>query len=182
MIQITPDILLFKNILPIHLTAILRGIRERHHEGRIELNHHEHALEHFLDFWKEIELTIKDYYFQYLEDDNLQVERKGLMEYTKFKWREIFLYRYTPESSSKEDKKLHWDFSEFTFVANFGEDDYSGGELYFPRQNVRHKLEKNDLIFFPGGMTHPHHIFPLSVGIRDVLIGQILPFKQDHWI
>jgi len=180
--KITDDILLFENVLPIDLTSLLRIIRERHPEGRVELNSHQPALEHFMGFWDVIEKEVKDYYFQYLTDDNLQVNRSGLMEYTKFRWRELFLYRYTPESSTMEHKKLHWDFSEFTFVANFGEDDYEGGELYFPRQNIKHKLRKNDLIFFPGGMTHPHHIFPVSSGVRDVLIGQILPFKQDHWL
>jgi predicted 2-oxoglutarate/Fe(II)-dependent dioxygenase YbiX len=61
-------------------------------------------------------------------------------------------------------------------------DDYEGGELCFPRQNESIKLNKGDIVFFPGGLTHPHFVKPTTNGVRDVLVGQILPPVQDHQI
>jgi predicted 2-oxoglutarate/Fe(II)-dependent dioxygenase YbiX len=76
---------------------------------------------------------------------------------------------------------LHWDFSQFTFVICLT-DDYEGGVLSFPRQNEHIRLKKGDIVFFPGGLTHPHFVNPTTSGVRDVLVGQILPQQQDHEI
>lgn len=40
-------------------------------------------------------------------------------------------------------------------------DDYDGGEFYFPNQKFKHKLKKGEIILFPPYWTHPHFTFPL---------------------
>ena len=40
-------------------------------------------------------------------------------------------------------------------------DDYEGGEFYFPRQDYKVKLKKGDIIMFPPYYTHPHMTYPL---------------------
>lgn len=37
-------------------------------------------------------------------------------------------------------------------------DDYEGGEFYFPKQDYRVKLKKGDIICFPPYYTHPHMV------------------------
>ena len=37
-------------------------------------------------------------------------------------------------------------------------DDYEGGEFYFPKQDFRVKLKKGDIICFPPYYTHPHMV------------------------
>lgn len=37
-------------------------------------------------------------------------------------------------------------------------DDYEGGEFYFPKQDYRIKLKKGDIICFPPYYTHPHMV------------------------
>ena len=37
-------------------------------------------------------------------------------------------------------------------------DDYEGGEFYFPKQDFRIKLKKGDIICFPPYYTHPHMV------------------------
>jgi hypothetical protein len=42
-------------------------------------------------------------------------------------------------------------------------DDYEGGEFYFPRQNFKIKLKKGQIIAFPPYWTHPHMVYtPLN--------------------
>ena len=40
-------------------------------------------------------------------------------------------------------------------------DDYQGGEFYFPKQDYKVKLKKGDIICFPPYHTHPHMVYPL---------------------
>ena len=39
-------------------------------------------------------------------------------------------------------------------------DDYDGGEFYFPIQDYKIKLKKGDIILFPPYWTHPHKVNP----------------------
>ena len=39
-------------------------------------------------------------------------------------------------------------------------DDYEGGEFYFPKQDYKIKLKKGDIICFPPYHTHPHMVYP----------------------
>ena len=42
-------------------------------------------------------------------------------------------------------------------------DDYDGGEFYFPIQDYKIKLKKGDIILFPPYWTHPHKVYsPLN--------------------
>lgn len=40
-------------------------------------------------------------------------------------------------------------------------DDYEGGEFYFPIQDIKIKLKKGNIIAFPPYWTHPHMTYPL---------------------
>lgn len=57
---------------------------------------------------------------------------------------------------------------------NFGcvyylNDDYEGGEIYFPNQNIEIKPKPNTLIFFPGTLEFLHGVKPITNGIRYTL-------------
>jgi len=41
-------------------------------------------------------------------------------------------------------------------------DDYDGGEFYFPYQDFKHKLKKGEIIIFPPYWTHRHLTYPLN--------------------
>lgn len=41
-------------------------------------------------------------------------------------------------------------------------DDYEGGEFYFPYQKFTYKLKKGEIIIFPPYWTHPHLTYPLK--------------------
>ena len=48
-------------------------------------------------------------------------------------------------------------------------DDYEGGETYFPEQNVKYIPEAGHLIMFPSDLTHPHGVTEITKGDRYTL-------------
>lgn len=45
-------------------------------------------------------------------------------------------------------------------------DDYEGGELYFPKQGIQFKPKKGAAYFFPGDMNYIHGVTEIKSGIR----------------
>ena len=45
-------------------------------------------------------------------------------------------------------------------------DDYEGGELYFPKQNIQFKPKAGSAYFFPGDMHYIHGVTEIKSGIR----------------
>jgi hypothetical protein len=48
-------------------------------------------------------------------------------------------------------------------------DDYEGGELYFPKQNIQFKPKPGAAYFFPGDMNYIHGVTEITSGIRYVI-------------
>ena len=49
-------------------------------------------------------------------------------------------------------------------------DNYEGGELDFPRFNVKYKPKENDMILFPSTYTYNHSVTPITSGVRYCII------------
>lgn len=73
------------------------------------------------------------------------------------------------------DKELHTgpdagkpnDFPYYDIAGLFYiNDDYEGGELYFPNQEIQFKPKKGAAYFFPGDMNYIHGVTPIISGIR----------------
>lgn len=45
-------------------------------------------------------------------------------------------------------------------------DDFEGGELWFPQQDLKIKPKKGSFIAFPGDARYAHGVLPISMGIR----------------
>lgn len=190
MINLGCDIVLFKNILPEDLIINLLNIRKKSNSME-RLNIHQHDMDVFYQFntfWiKNIEEPMLDEYFKLYnvkEDKGFNVNENtidSMRKYVSVKWRDVFLLNYSSEKTSRGEKDVHWDFSGLTTIGCLI-DDYLGGELVFPRQNISVKLEKKDMIVFPGGITHPHYADCVTSGNREVIVGQSLTLQQDHWI
>jgi Rps23 Pro-64 3,4-dihydroxylase Tpa1-like proline 4-hydroxylase len=45
-------------------------------------------------------------------------------------------------------------------------DDYEGGELYFPVQDLKIKPKAGDMILFPSGFEYPHASLPITKGTK----------------
>jgi hypothetical protein len=73
------------------------------------------------------------------------------------------------------DKELHEgpdagtpnDFPYYDLASLFYlNDDYTGGELYFPKQNIQFKPKPGAAYFFPGDMNYIHGVTEVKKGIR----------------
>ena len=83
-------------------------------------------------------------------------------------------YRQEPHA----DKELHTgpdagkpnDFPWYDLAGLFYlNDDYEGGELYFPNQGIQFKPKPGAAYFFPGAMNYVHGVTEITSGIRYVI-------------
>jgi hypothetical protein len=190
MIKLNPDIFLFDNIIPDDLILKLLEVRKNsNHTDRIDLHLADlDLLREFDNFWMSgIEPRMMDDFFSVYDIENnigfnaSEDTVNNLKNWIKTKWRDLYLLSYNTMNSYRGDKDVHWDFSGLTFVGCLT-DEYEGGILSFPRQNISTKLKKGDIIIFPGGITHPHCVSSITKGSRNVIIGQSLNIKDSHWI
>jgi len=49
-------------------------------------------------------------------------------------------------------------------------DDYTGGETYFPRQSLKFKAEAGDLLMFPSTFCYPHESLPVIKGTKYAIV------------
>jgi|694.fasta_scaffold40588_6 hypothetical protein len=180
MIKLTNDIFIFENVLKDNLIYKLNKIRkDLEHNDRINLAEaNGEVLYEFNQFWmNEIEPKIMNEYFSTYDIENgigynvSEETIESLREWLKTKWRDLYMLTYNTDMNSNGEKNVHWDFSFMTFVGCLSEN-FDGGVLFFPRQNVNYKLKMGDIIVFPGGITHPHYVTKVTEGQRNVLIGQ----------
>lgn len=73
------------------------------------------------------------------------------------------------------DKELHYgpdagtpnDFPQYDIASLFYiNDDYSGGELYFPNQGIQFKPKRGAAYFFPGDMNYVHGVTEVRDSLR----------------
>jgi hypothetical protein len=188
MLKLTSDIFIFESVLTDDLIGKLNNIRDSvNHNDRIDLNKtNTTVLYEFNQFWtQEIEPKIMDEYFSIYDIENgvgynvSDETIKGIKEWLKMKWRDVYLLIYNKNMNINDKKNIHWDFSFMTFVACLTEN-FDGGLLVFPRQNVEYKLKLGDIIVFPGGITHPHYVTKVTEGQRNVLVGQSKNIVDNH--
>lgn len=193
--EIGNDILLFKKILPTSIidetnlliddnydvifnrdlryaTFPFEGIR-----GRMEIYKYPELMNRFNGFWfSAIENKMFDYYFRWITNKD-QID--GYKKHSRTEWKDLFVQVYNDLNTFELDENIHCDFSGITFVSCI-HDEYDGGMLQFPKQNVSIKLETGDLVLFPGSHTHPHGITKISGGERRVIVGQSMGAPQLH--
>lgn len=66
------------------------------------------------------------------------------------------------EDAGKPNDFPHYDLASLFYL----NDDYDGGELYFPKQNIQFKPKSGAAYFFPGDMNYIHGVSEVKGGIR----------------
>jgi hypothetical protein len=69
---------------------------------------------------------------------------------------------HTGPDAGKPNDFPHYDIAGLFYV----NDDYEGGELYFPEQNIKFKPKKGAAYFFPGDKNYIHGVSEIISGIR----------------
>lgn len=81
----------------------------------------------------------------------------------------------TPRAEATPDLYNYRDFSCIYHL----NDDYEGGEIYFPKQDIVMKPSANTLIFFPGNSDYEYGIMPIKSGTRHT-ITSFWTFDKDY--
>jgi hypothetical protein len=68
------------------------------------------------------------------------------------------------EDRGKPNDFPHYDLAGLFYL----NDDYEGGELYFPEQEIQFKPKAGSAYFFPGDMNYIHGVTEITSGIRYV--------------
>ena len=188
--ELSKSILLFENKIPLDLVDRLLDITyiqtntnkfstDGNFKGtlnRFEVYDHKELFKDFNDFWfNHIESIWQNHFLKFTNLDGSEYE--DLKNHNKTDWKDLFIHIYTKESVS--NNPIHIDFTGLSFSCCLS-DNYKGGELYFPRQNLKYKLKKQDLVIFPGGFTHPHSVEKVTDGNRITLIGQSMGTRHNH--
>jgi predicted 2-oxoglutarate/Fe(II)-dependent dioxygenase YbiX len=69
------------------------------------------------------------------------------------------------ENAGKPNDFPYYDLAGLFYL----NDDYEGGELYFPNQKIQFKPKPGAAYFFPGDMNFIHGVTPITSGIRYVV-------------
>lgn len=110
-------------------------------------------------FFKNFDIIEKDYLSMYkIENDwhyNYAILKYGIgQEYT----------------NHIDDHKMHHRRVSFLYYLN---DNYSGGEINFPRFNITFKPKANQAIIFPSTYVYNHFVSPVVKGERYVVVSWI---------
>lgn len=180
MIKIDSDIFLFKNIIDDELIEKLLSIPNAN--GRVELYSTNMKAFYDINFlWKfKIEKQILDDYLTINKIEHT-INADYLKSMVMAKWKAMYILHYNKDNSVNSEKNVHFDLCGFTFIGCLN-NNYDGGDLCFPRQNINYHLERGDVIVYPGGLTHPHYVSPITNGIRNVIVGQTMNFDQKNEI
>lgn len=69
---------------------------------------------------------------------------------------------HTGPDAGKPNDFPHYDIAGLFYI----NDDYEGGELYFPNQGIQFKPKAGAAYFFPGDMNYIHGVTEIKTGIR----------------
>jgi 2-oxoglutarate-Fe(II)-dependent oxygenase superfamily protein len=57
-------------------------------------------------------------------------------------------------------------------------DDYEGGETYFPRQSLKFKAKAGDLLLFPSTFCYPHESLPVTKGTKYAIVTWFMAYPK----
>lgn len=186
--EVAQDILLIDNALPIDFIEKIKAkVIETNEKNCVKLYDHKEIFDQFMDYWYSIlENEFMKFWLFLKEDGTSSLYKYSIEDLNKIKdhaktiWRDLYILIYHKDNSMGLNNIIHADFSNYTFSCGLtNASEFEGGELVFPRQNFSMKIDKGQMLIFPGGLTHPHYTMDVISGVRFQFVGQSAPQKQD---
>ena len=186
--EIAQDILLIEDALPLDLIEKIKAkVIETNEMNCVKLYDHKEIFNEFMDYWySTLEVEFMKFWLYLKEDGTSNLYKYSIEDLDKIKdhaktiWRDLYILIYHKDNSNGLNNVVHADFSNYTFSCGLtNASEFEGGELVFPRQNFSMKINKGQMLIFPGGLTHPHYTKDVINGTRFQFIGQSAPQKQD---
>lgn len=186
--EVAQDILLIENALPADLIEKIKSkVIETNEKNCVKLYDHKEIFDQFMDHWySTLENEFMKFWLFLKEDGTSSLYKYSVEDLNKIKdhaktiWRDLYILIYHKDNSEGLNNIIHADFSNYTFSCGLTDAlEFEGGELVFPRQNFSMKINKGQMLIFPGGLTHPHYTKDVISGTRFQFVGQSAPQKQD---
>ncbi len=186
--EIAQDVLLIEDALPLDLIEKIKAkVIETNEMNCVKLYDHKEIFNEFMDYWySTLEVEFMKFWLYLKEDGTSDLYKYSIEDLNKIKdhaktiWRDLYILIYHKDNSNGLNNIIHADFSNYTFSCGLTDaSEFEGGELVFPRQNFSMKINKGQMLIFPGGLTHPHYTKDVIRGTRFQFIGQSAPQKQD---
>ena len=107
---------------------------------------------------------------------NFKLAFENLIEFYKYEDGQIYLsysgdegiqiLKYQEDEYYREHIDAGVNLKRVHSCVMFINDEYLGGEIYFPRQKIKIKGKTGDLVFFPSAFTHPHIACEIKKGLK----------------
>jgi hypothetical protein len=111
--------------------------------------------------YKEFEYKFNIYEKQYLENFNTP---KKAADFSKREF--IFFLKYLDGASSPSHFDDLADYTIRVTLLYYPNDNYDGGEIVFPKFNVKFKPKSDQIILFPSSYVYEHYVCETSNGTR----------------
>lgn len=182
------DIIIIDNAFPDELCDLFANKILSMEDECVSIHNIPELLDPFNEYWYSTLEKIFMKTWLFLKEDGTsslykytKVELETIQNYAKTVWRDLYVLNYKFENTSALNDMIHSDFSNYTFSCGLiDSNNFEGGEVVFPRQDFKIKINKGQMIIFPGGLTHPHYTSGITSGRRLQFIGQSMPQQQDH--
>jgi hypothetical protein len=80
------------------------------------------------------------------------------------------LLRYGPKQKFHDHIDDHPFFTRRISLTFYLNEEYEGGDVEFPRFNLKFKAKKNQLLMFPSNFVYNHEVHPVTSGVRYVIV------------
>ena len=124
-------------------------------------------------FHDEVPMEIQEYAWEYLQKAEREIEKVAgqtvypdLLGYAKWFGHHHQLPHADGEFEDGTQHPFHWRKFGCVYYLN---DDYEGGEIYFPNQNIEMVPPPNTMVFFPGDTLHLHGVRHVTKGVRHTI-------------
>lgn len=97
-------------------------------------------------------------------------------------WEIMNFIKYNPGQHFKTHCDHGFTYNSTTSLVGYLNDDYEGGELYFPLQNLKIKPKAGDLYIFPSTYVYPHQAMPVIAGKKYSLVTMLDHNPKWHYI
>jgi len=93
-------------------------------------------------------------------------------------WEWTNVIKYGPGQHFQEHADHGWSYVSTVSLVGYPNDDYTGGELYFPKFNLRITPKAGDLYIFPSAFIYSHVAMPVESGIKYCFV-TMLDYNDD---
>ena len=95
-------------------------------------------------------------------------------------WEAFNFVKYEVGQHFQEHSDHGWSYNCTVSLVNYINDDYEGGELYFPKWDITFSPDAGDLVVFPSNFMYSHKAMPVTSGTKYSIVTMLDYSKKYH--